>query len=391
MSLLKSHFSASCSLMVLTFIAGKALAQVTLLPAIDPSGGTFVYGINDAGQVVGDTTPSGSSNRSAALWTGGALSVLPSPAGAPPGGLQGNAAFGINNNGVAVGLTAWPTASSNFAARAVRWENGVATDLGAFPGATVTAARSINAAGEISGTASGGFGDPSTALRWTNSGTRLVLDRLPTHTDSVAWKINSSGRIVGSSGIVDGDFQPVRSAVYWDGTSATELTTPAGYNQGDARGINDAGTIVGSSAFFDDNAFEYTAYRATAWTADAPQLLPLLDGFVASDALSVNANGFIIGAVYTDLFNAPFGIDGVPVLWTSNSVIDLRSVLAPSFPVGSQFTVTDINAANEICGYATGPGGARGFILTVPAPGAAGLMAMAGLLAARRRRTSCCG
>lgn len=324
MSLCTSVSSVSTPLLALTLLTGTADAQVTLLPAIDPTGNTFVYGINDAGQVVGDTTPSNSSNRSAARWTSGVLNVLPSPAGAPPGGQQGNAAFGINNNGVAVGIAAWPTASASYAAHAVRWENGIATDLGAFPGAIVTAARAINSAGEISGTASGGFGDTSTALRWTNSGTRQVLDRLPTHTDSFAAKINASGRIVGSSGIVDGDFQPVRSAVYWDGTSVTELSIPAGYNQGDARGINDAGTMVGSSAFFDDSTYEYTAYRATAWTANAPQLLPLLDGFVASDAFSVNAGGLIIGAVYTDQYNASYGLDGVPILWTGSGITDLR-------------------------------------------------------------------
>lgn len=364
-----------------------ARAQVVLLPAVNTTTGeSEAYAINDAGRVVGQTTASNPGPpRLAAQWVGGALNVLPSPAGAPLGGQQGNVAFGINNNGVAVGTAAWPTASSVFAGRAVRWDNGVATDLGSAPGASVTQARAINNNGEIAGS---GIGSTLTAVRWTPSGTLQTLALLPTHENSFAWDINASGRIVGQSGIGDFDFSTESNAVYWDGTSVTALATPASFNQSLARGINDAGTIVGTSSTFDFNdTFTYTAIQATVWDGATPTLLPLLSGLGFSTAQSINADGLIIGAAYADADSATFG-EGVPVLWDGGAVTDLRPLLAPSFASGARFRLTDINAAGQISGFAVTETGAQGFILTVPTSGAAGLLAMGGLFASRRRRAA---
>lgn len=384
-------------LTVAAFAAAQALAQppahaqVLLLPAVNTATGTSEpNAINDSGRVVGETAPSNPGPpRSAALWIGGALSVLPSPAGAPTGGLQGNVAFGINNAGVAVGMAAWPTATRPFAARPVRWENGVATVLGSLAGADITQARAINGAGEIAGV---GAGSNLTAVRWTAGGTQQTLARLPAHTNSFAWDINASGRIVGQSGVGDSDFSSESRAVYWDGTSVTEIATPAGFNQSLARGINDPGTIVGTSLNFDfDTTSAYTAVRATVWSGpgSAPALLPLLSDYGFSTARSVNAGGLIIGACYTDVDSATFLVGGVPVLWSGGTVTDLSPLLAPSFPPGATFTLTDINASGQISGVAVTDSGSQGFVLTIPAPGAAGVLGLGGwglIVAARRRR-----
>lgn len=372
-------------------LAGTAQGQVVILPnTTSPTGEGQAISINNAGQVagqiVGATTPTNpNAPRSAAIWSNFSPIALPKPAGAPVGGQQSNIAFGINNTGFAVGMVAWPITGNEFASHAVRWNNAIATDLGVVPGSAVSHARAINAAGDIAGN---GFGAAETAVRWTAAGTLKTLDRLPTHTDSIAWRINSAGRIAGQSGISDGggSYYELRP-VYWDGTTATELPTPIGFNHGLARGISDAGTIVGSSASFDDtDTLSYLDYRATRWDAGAPSLLPNLPGFSFGTAQSVNASGLVIGACYSDVNNAAFGFGGVPVLWSGDTVTDLSPLLAPSFPTGSTFSVSDINASGQIVGTAVTVDGQKAFVLTVPEPTSLGLLAIGGTLLVRRRK-----
>ena len=70
-----------------------------------------------------------------------------------------------------------------------------------------------------------------------------------------------------------------------------------------------------------------------------------------------------VGACYTDLNGAIYGFGGVPVLWNNGEVTDLRPLLEPFFPEGTQFSVNDINAAGQIIGSAYG----QGFVLTIHA------------------------
>ena len=354
-------------------------AHLTILPGSDPGTPPYrqqPFALNDRGTVVGNSRQAdilGGPPEAPALWSGKglSLSILPLPAGAPTGGFQRNSANGINNKGVVVGQVAWPVAgwSGDYASHAVRWDKGVPTDLGVVPGFGFSTARAINNAGEIAGFGSSlliGLVPQTQAVRWTPSGQLQPLDLLPTHTDSLAFGINAAGRVVGYSGFEDGDFTTERRPVYWDGASVTELATPAGFNQGQASAINAAGTIVGQSATFDLDIYDYTGVRATIWTCGVPSLLPLLPGFSASSASSINGRGMAIGACYTDPYGAIYGFGGVPVLWNNGEVTDLRPLLEPFFPQGSQFSVTDINAAGQITGSAVN-NGSQGFVLTIHA------------------------
>ncbi len=353
-------------------------AHLTILPGGDPGtprGLKLPYAINDQGTVVGYSQQDDfvyigapaelTAFTGAALWSGKGFdfSILPEPPESPARRFLFGSASGINNKGVVVGRV---TDDSNFgmgstSSRAVRWDNGVLTDLGVVPGYGHSSARAINNAGEIAGSI--GEWLMTQAVRWTPSGQLQQLDLLPTHNASYASGINAAGRIVGYSGFEDGDFTTERRPVYWDGTSVTELATSAGFNQGQANAINAAGTIVGHSAAFDLDIYDYTAVRATIWTEGVPSLLPLLPGFSASSASSINARGMAIGACYPEPYEAIYGFGGVPVLWDNGEVIDLRPLLEPFFPEGSQFSVKDINSAGQIIGAAYG----QGFVLTVPA------------------------
>jgi len=323
-----------------------------------------------------------------AQWAGPALnlSLFAVPPGAPSGGFQISSANGLNDVGSAVGQVAWPIAGpgGEFAAHAVRWNNGVPTDLGAVPGFNFSTAQAINNAGEVIGF---GAGATALAVRWTPAGELQSLDRLAAdHNESLAFGINNSGRAVGYSGFLDGDLMTSRRPVAWTGTTATDLTTPVGFNLGSARSINDTGDVVGSSIIFDENIFDYTDVRATQWAGGVPELLPLLDGFTFSSADHINASGLIIGNMYSDTNSALYGFDGVPVLWQNGQVIDLRTLLAPSFAAGTTFSIADLNDAGQIIGTALTPTGSVGFVTTIPTPSAAAVLALGGIMAGGGRR-----
>jgi len=373
--------------------AGVASAQVTILPATTPGSYANPLAINNAGSVVGfvsQPVPTGTL-FTPAQWTGPGfnLGILAAPPGTPSGGLQISSANALNDVGSAVGQVAWPIPGpgGQFAGRAVRWNNGVPTDLGPIPGRLRSGARGINNSGEVIGFGYSDFDFTTQAVRWTSTGVLQPLSFLAAdHNESFASGINNVGRAVGYSGFLDFDFPISRRPVSWTGTTPTDLTTPAGFNFGSATSINDAGNIVGSSIVFDPNIFEATDHRATQWSGDVPALLPLLSGFSFSSADQINASGLVIGNMYLDSNSAFNRFDGVPVFWQNGLVIDLRALLAPSFASGTMFQISDLNDAGQIVGTAFTPTGNFGFVTTIPAPGAVTLLAIGGLTAAKRRR-----
>ena len=98
--------------------------RVDLLEVPPAAGLSIAQGINDAGDIVGFVSsggnPSGPPQREdAALWRGGALTVLPPLPGGPTGGdgpVSSASARDVNNRGEAVGRS-----SSAAGERAVRW------------------------------------------------------------------------------------------------------------------------------------------------------------------------------------------------------------------------------------------------------------------------------
>ncbi len=366
---------------VLAAQATIALGQVpvTLLPGLTgENDGNFALTINN-NRVVGGTVQPGvpglpgtfTEPRRAAIWSGGTYSILPGLPGATPGGLQGNAVFALNDQGVAVGLGAFPATGDSYAAHAAKWVNGVPQDLGSLPDYTLFLARSINESGEMAGNGFSGFDFTNVASRWNPAGQLQELSRLPTHNSSAALSINHFGRIVGFSGFQDLDFTTEELPVAWDGTTPTEIPLPVGANQGLAQGINDAGVIVGTSAFFDVNTYETTGARPFVYAGGTTQSLPLPAGFVSGSANSVNNSGWILGRAFVDdsgiEYGFPSGFDGADVLWIGSEVINLDAFLAPSFAAGTLLSVAGMNDLGDLVGTATIPGvnHSVAFIVTV--------------------------
>jgi uncharacterized membrane protein len=253
-----------------------------------PSGHTYASAINKAGTIVGTATR-GLDYGGAARWdaSGTAVTEL-----GRLSGFDGGAALAINDAGIIVGeavpygTTDPPTAAIGM--RAVRWDpSGTPTELGHLgshaDGWAYSSATAINNAGTIIGASNKITGSDTDlgrrAVRW-NAGARAPteLGNLGTRADGYAYTeavaINDAGTIAGNSEEYDAAGNLVSyHAVRWDasGSAATELGNlgppPGGGSGGSiAWAINDAGTIVGEAGKWDATG-RYLGNVAVRWDA----------------------------------------------------------------------------------------------------------------------------
>ena len=166
---------------------------LSLLPAL-PGGQSYADAVNPQGEIVGASTVNdaqGNSTVSSVLWERDG-SVVDLGTLGMKAALGGPGASGINPGGQVVGAS---LTAEGFL-HAFLWRNGVMTDLGTLPGATLSAATAISAGGDIAGYSSPG-GWPHAVL-WS-AGTAVDLGTLPGDTWSVAYGVNSHGQVVGLS------------------------------------------------------------------------------------------------------------------------------------------------------------------------------------------------
>jgi probable HAF family extracellular repeat protein len=218
---------------------------MSALPTVGGNNGQ-ASAINNSGQIAGyaengivdSTCPAGITNNRIdlpVLWDKGKAQALPT-VGSDPDGV----AFGINNQGQAVGYSGTCTAANY----AVVWENGTATplrDLG-DPGAI---AYAINSHGQIVGQAVNSDGTPLAAL-WQNNTVTSLGGLLPGDVASFATSINNRGQVVGSSFNSNNSWS---HGLIWQNGVTTDLNTlfPASSHLFviSASNINESGQIAG--------------------------------------------------------------------------------------------------------------------------------------------------
>jgi probable HAF family extracellular repeat protein len=127
---------------------GPRQGQIEVLPVFPGDTVATALAINDNGQAVGTSglcqgPTSGLALRHAVLWQQDTVTNLGSL-----GGVMSNAANGINNRGQVVGQSDLP---GDTATHAFFWQNGVMTDLGTLPGDSNSIAFDINEKGQIVG------------------------------------------------------------------------------------------------------------------------------------------------------------------------------------------------------------------------------------------------
>ena len=197
-------------------------------------GESAAHGVAADGRVVGDSeTVRGDQVRHAFLWEDGVMQDI----GGGAGGFSISVAYGINGSGQVVGV---------FDGRAFLWQAGERRDLGTLPGHASSAARAINAFGQIAGESVSPGGLITRAVLW-EAGTPRELGPLPGDLSSRARGINGPGQVVGESAAAGGN--PSR-AVLWREGAVYDLNTlispESRWLLTSAAAINDAGQIVGA-------------------------------------------------------------------------------------------------------------------------------------------------
>jgi len=183
---------------------------------------TYAMAINGSGEVVG-------SNGAAFAVVNGQVQSLATLAG-----IVWSAAYGINNAGEIVGDGELP----NGTFRGLVWSPGGGVELLGTLGGTSSDATDVNGSGEVVGFASLADGYDN-AFSITGGGAMKDLGTLGGN--SYAYGINASGEIVGYSYLADGDMH----AFLYDDGSMLDLNALLPANSGwvleEAFGINNAG------------------------------------------------------------------------------------------------------------------------------------------------------
>jgi uncharacterized membrane protein len=225
----------------------------------------------------------------------------------------------VNDAGVMVGITNW---------RAMRWFNGVTTDLGTT-GGTMARAQAINNSGVIAGWSLNPRGLLHAAM-WAG-GAPVDLGAIEDVYCgySMANAINEQGVMVGESCATDEHVHPVR---FRGPGLIDDLGSPG--MDGTARGINDHGVIVGNIVVPNaGNALQ----RAAVWDGKMIDA-GLLPGLENSVLYGINSNGVAAGqAMKTG------GPDSAGIAWTQGRLVNLNDL--SDSPPGCQ--VSGANAVDE--------------------------------------------
>ena len=202
--------------------------SMTNLGALGGDDHAVGYGINDSGQVVGESCNLNSGMCRAFLYSNGVMTDL----GNLGGSSWTNMAYGINDSGQVTGV-------SN--SRAFLYSNGVMTDLGILGGDSHSIGYGINDSGQVVGSSA----DPSGKYRAFLYSNGVMTDMGTLGGASYGYDINNSGQVVGMSADPSGKY---RAFLYSNGsmTDLNNLINPAsGWTLSKARAINDVGQIVG--------------------------------------------------------------------------------------------------------------------------------------------------
>jgi probable HAF family extracellular repeat protein len=244
-----------------------------------------LFGINNRGLAVGMSTVGtkfpGKSRAFSYRTETGEIRDLGSLAG--PGGES--AAYAVNDEGIIVGYSATPDATN-----AVRFEtNGSITDLGTL-GGWWSAAADINAKGEIVGTSFNAQEERRAFIIPVN-GRMTDLGTLGGK-ESWAARINNQGEVVGSSATADGEWH---AFLYSDG-KMIDLGTLGG-GESAAYGINDDGTVVGWSRL---TSIDWTAFirHPDGEMRDLAKMVSVPAGDTLFRANAINNRGEIAASIF---------------------------------------------------------------------------------------------
>jgi len=341
-----------------SFTANAVTYNITQLPPLSSGGGSYAYGINSSGQVVGNSYNSATGLFEAVVWNSGSVISL---------GVEGMARS-INDSGTIVGETGSEAAANSTAVGngvAFMYSGGVYTSLGTL-GGTYSGAWGINNAGTIVGISNTAANPTLTGFAHAFTYAGGVMTDLGANTPdgySRAHSINDSGEAVGRAS-VDTFANSDKFMAFWDGPNSISLTTgPSNYSS--ASDINSDGIIVGNGRTLATGLEQ----RAMWWDENGIHTLGTFAGGNRSQLNALNDAGFMVGYARngTTAANnrAIISYDGVTML-------DLNTLVADLSGWATLTEAYDINGSGQIVGIGTLSNGQQGaFLLTaVPVPAA---------------------
>jgi probable HAF family extracellular repeat protein len=315
-----------------TFAASYIIADLG-----DLGGGLSSAGrINESGQIAG--TSYVTTEYHAFLYNNGAMSDL----GALWEGTNHfSNAFGINNLGQVIGAS-----SGN----ACLFSNGQIVNLSNLPGFSAHVAYDINDSGQIVGTS-----DSSYAYIY-NDGTMRLLGTLPGAHNSEPSAINNSGQVVGTAWYYNNTWR----AFLYDNGGMKDLGTLQGMSFSSAADINNRGQVVGDSGNVNAAVWSHAFLYSSGQMID----LGALPGYAyESRGTGINDVGQIVGYSERSGDYARHGF-----LYCAGVMTDLNSLIDPD----AGWTIEEAAAINNsgwIVGSGLNPKGQRhGYVLIPTAP-----------------------
>jgi probable HAF family extracellular repeat protein len=219
--------------------------------------------------------------------------------------------------------------------RAFLWEEGRITDLGAFPG-TSCFATAINERGQVVGHCWTSDGYISGGFLW-EAGVMKALNGF------IPYAINAHGQIVGTSP------QPA----LWENGVVTDVGGLPGAWYSYPTAINNAGQVIGGS--FVGDTMRYTQ-RAFLWERGEVTDLGALGGDRSETVpVAINDRGEIAG---TSLMSD--GYSSHAFLWQKGTMIDLGTLDGEGYS-----SALSINAEGDVVGWSSGAGGEHAVRWTV--------------------------
>ena len=169
--------------------------EVQTLPMVGSDPDAVAYGINNQGQAVGYSGTCTAANH-AVLWRNGTAVPLPDLG-------EGALAFFINERGEIVGEVGSPDGS----AYAALWKDGKITNLGTLPGDAAALATGINNNGQVVGSTIDSNNDWSHGIIWENGEMKDLNTMFPADSNlyiTMANEINDRGQVSGMGTVLSG-------------------------------------------------------------------------------------------------------------------------------------------------------------------------------------------